>query len=98
MNTPPRGKNVRKPENARNTEPEGLEETRTAVIETIAVAEEVRAIGLLLVWYADYSSDDMDDRVVRAGAACVERMARRISDDLDRVQERIGVMMRTPSP
>jgi hypothetical protein len=82
MITPPRKKNVDRAEAGHKTEASRIERLKDSIVETLGIAEEARALGVLLNWYADYAGDDFDARVVAAGAASVERTARKISDDL----------------
>jgi hypothetical protein len=90
--TPARARNVEESEATRKTETPRIQRLKDALVETLGIAEEVRALGVLMEWYSDYAGDDIDARVLAAGAACVERTARRISDDLSSISQALGQM------
>jgi hypothetical protein len=92
MRTPARAKKVNGSDSPRKTEASRLEDLKSAVANTLGIAEEARALGVLLAWYSEYADDDIDPRVIAAGAACVERTARQISDDLSRIDGALAQM------
>jgi hypothetical protein len=61
-----------------NSQPIG----RDALIALLRLTEEAQAVGAMMIGWTELSADEVDPRIVRAGAIYFERTGKQLSNDL----------------